>query len=1003
VESGGRGVTFDFGGRPVRPIRRNTGGGSDSGNGGGGGGNGVPPRLPNFGGVRGGRVGIPRWAVLIGVLALLFTLVTATAGFWVDVWWFESLGFVDVLLTRYTALALSFLVGFAVALAFIGANLALAVRAEGGRPIVFGGASLDRRVVTVVLAAGALAFAAFFGLATAAEWESFLRFLNQSAFGVRDPQFGQDVGFYVFTLPVLDFWRGWIVSLIIAVAIAVGLIYLGKFGTEAVSGQVRIPPALRAHASILGAVFLAVTAFGYWLDTRELVYSTRSRAFVGAGYTDVNAQLPANYILLGITALAAVILLANIAARRLPLFLGALGVWGVAALLIGGAYPAAVQNFTVVPNEREREAAFIERNIAGTRAAYNLAQVETVPFANVGDPTRADIAANRASVDNVRLWDYRPLLPSFSQLQGIRQYFQFVDVDVDRYRIDGQYRQVMISARELDTRRLAPQSQTWQNQHLVYTHGYGAVVSNANQIIGEGTPAFVLSNIPPTGPSNLRIAEPRIYYGESPSTTYALVNTRQREFDPTADVPGVSGNAVGYTATGVPLGNVLQKLIFATYLGESRLLLSGDLTPDSQILFRRTIAERLRNTAPFLRYDDDPYLAIVEGQLVWIVDAYTTTNRYPYSQPTSGTIGGSRERFNYIRNSVKATVNAYDGDVRLYIADAEDPIIRTYRNIYPRLFSPISEASPALRERFRYPEELFDVQTLIYARYHVTNPLAFYGGEDLWDIALEQSGTDGGATGRAGLQSPAPQRIESYYVLLRLPGQTTEEFALVRPFTPGGGAVGTNRQNMVAYMVARSDGENYGKLVTYEFPRQVTIQGPLQVQARINQEPDISREITLLNQSGSRVNLGNFLIVPLGNTILYVEPLYVQAENGPFPQLKRVIVASQSRVVMRPTLEEALNALLANEPTVTTPISAAPAMTGGMTAAPMPIAGDTQALTRDALATYQRGQEALRRNDFTVYGMEQMRLEAILRQLNGQPPASSPVASPAAALPTARP
>lgn len=990
-------MTFDFGGRRVRPIRRNTRGGSGDAPGTG-------SRLPGFGGsgsVRGGSGGRPPWlpwAIVAGALLLLLTLITATAGFWVDVWWFQSLGFGDVLATRYIAFALSFLAGFGAALAFIAVNLVFAARAEGGRAIVFGGAPLGRRLTALVLTLGALALAGFFALAAAVEWESFLRFLNQSAFGVADAQFGQDVGFYVFTLPVIDFLRGWLSSLVLAVAVVVGLIYLGKFSAEAASGQFRIPPALRAHLSVLGAIFLGITALGYWLDTRELVFSTRSRAFVGAGYTDVNAQLPANYILLGITALAAVILLANIVVRRLPLFLGALAVWGVAAVLIGNAYPTAVQSLTVVPNEREREVPFIARNIAATRAAYDLTDVDVVQFPTVGDPTRAEVAANRASVDNVRLWDYRPLLDTYGQLQQLRQYYQFVDVDVDRYRIDGQYRQVMLSARELNIQGLSPQSRTWQNQHLVYTSGYGAVVSNANQIVGEGTPNFILSNIPPVGPSDLRIAEPRIYYGELRNGTYVIVKTNQREFDPALELGATPTGNTTYTGTGVPIGNLFEKLIFTTYLGETRLLLSGDITAQSEILYRRNIEERLRNVAPFLRFDADPYLTIVDGQLVWIADGYTTTNRYPYSQPFTDPSGKIRGGFNYIRNSAKVTVNAYDGSVRLYVADESDPIIRTYRAMYPRLFTPLADAPPALRERFRYPEDLFDIQTGIYSRYHVTNPGVFYGGEDLRDIALEQVGTD----------KTRSQRIESYYVLLRLPGQQTEEFALVRPFTPGGAQPGSvNRQNMVSYMVARSDGENYGKIISYEFPRQATVQGPIQVQARINQEPDISREITLLDQSGSRVNFGNFLIVPIGNSILYVEPLYVQATNSPFPQLKRVIVASQNRVVMRPTLEEALTALLANEPTVTGSIAAPAPATGGMAGSAampppsVPISGDSRALAMDALATYQRGQEALRRNDFAAYGMEQARLEAILRQLNGQQPAAA-AASPAP-LPTARP
>ena len=978
-------MVFDFGGR-LRPTtpNRNAGerpiinGAERFGRGAG------------RGAGRGGRPGWFIWAVLGGIAFVAFLLISASAGFWANLWWFDSLGLRDVLFTRLVASVIFLLIGFGIALAFLGLNLGLAMRAEGNRAITVGGVALSRRATTVGLFVAAVVLSGFFALAAGSSWEAFLRYLHRTPFGTNDAQFGMDISFYVFTVPVIDFWRGWASTLVVFTAIAVGLVYAGKLGDELIAGRFRLPPATRAHLSVLGALFLGITAFGYWMDSRELVFSTRGVVF-GASYADVNAQLPADYILLVIAALAAVLLLVNAFARQLPLFIGALAVWGIAAVLIGGAYPSTVQSVTVRPNEFDKESPFLERNIAATRAAYNLGDTEVVQFPMVGDPTRADLDANTASVENARLWDYRPLLPTYGQLQQIRQYYSFLEVGVERYVIDGQYRQVMVAARELDPTKLAAQSQTWQNQHLSYTHGYGAVVSSANQVVGEGTPSFILSNIPPTGPSSLKIDEPRIYYGEltGAANTYAIVKTRVPEFDrPSGDNAATQSLTTTYTGQGVSVGDPLHKLIMATYLGESKLLLSGDITADSQILFRRNITERLQTLAPFLSYDSDPYMAIVDGRLVWITDAYTTTDRYPYSQPFGGTDKiSSPGPFNYVRNSVKATVDAADGSVHFYVADAADPLIRTYQAIYPQLFTPIAAVSPALRAQFRYPEGLMDVQSNIYLRYHVTTPKEFYQSDDQWAIAREQVGTD--------KTKIAP--IESYYVLLRLPGQQTEEFALVRPFTPGGSGGNDNRQNMVAMMAGRSDGANYGKLVSYVFPRQSTIQGPLQVQARINQEPNISQQITLLDQSGSKVNFGNFLILPLGNTILYVEPLYVQATNSPFPQLKRVIVASQSRVVMGATLDEALSALVGNGQTVTTPLTSGNSAPSG-TSPPPPASGNTQAIAADALAAYQRGQDALKRNDFAAYGMEQARIEADLQMLNGQSPTN---ATPAAVVPPA--
>lgn len=959
-------MVFDFAGRP-RPLRPDR----------------VDP-APGAGGTpftpRGPRGERPWWAIpafAIGVLVVLLFLLSATAGFWVNILWFDSLGYRDVLFARYGARILAFLVGFVVAALFIAANVIAAARIEGGLPEEVAGIRIGRRLERWALAVGIVVLSLLFALASGAEWDLFLRFVNRAAFGVADPQFGADISFYVFTLPVIQFWRSWLMTLIIFTALAVAGLYAAKLGADLLEGQFRLPPQMRAHLSILGACFLLAMALGYWIDTRELVYSTRG-VVVGASYTDVNAQVPANYILLGISVVAALILLANLFARQAPLFIGTLAVWVVAAVLIGSAYPAAVQSVTVRPNELSKETPYIARNIEATRQAYNLAGVDRQQLSGVGDPTRADLTANAASIQNIRLWDPSVLQRSFTQLQQIRQYYTFSKVAVERYTIDGQYRQVMVAPRELDTKQLAPQSQTWQNRNLIYTHGFGVVASTANEVVGGGNPNIILGDIPPSGTLGAQIQQPRIYYGRL-TTDYAVVNALP-EFDrPSGTNAQAEGEYTAYGATnGVSVGNIMQKLLFATYFGESKLVLSGDISAKSQVLFRREIMERLRTLAPFLRYDNDPYLVIADGRLVWIADGYTYTARYPYATQFGGE-PSIPTGFNYIRNSVKATVDAYDGTVRLYAIDETDPLVRTFRSMYPSLFAPLAAVSPALRAQFRYPDDLFNIQTRMYARYHVTDPRVFYGSEDIWAIANEQVGAE-----------KKVQSIDSYYVLLRLPGQQAEEFAIVRPFTPGGGTV--NRQNMVAYMAGRADGENYGKLVVYEFPRQLTIQGPQQVEARINQEPDISREITLLDQAGSQVILGNFLIIPVGNTLLYVEPLFVQATNSPFPELKRIIVASQSRVVMRNTLDEALTALVGSGP-----VSVAPTAAPGTT---VPTTGDT-AKAAEALRYYQLAQDALKVSDWAAFGSNLAQVQRILQELSGTPPAPPPPTGTVS--PTARP
>jgi uncharacterized protein len=920
--------------------------------------------------------------IVLGVIVVLALLLFVTSGFWVNWLWFDSLGLTSLLTTRYVAQWSLFFGAFVVAGLFFGLNIRYAGRKLLGAPVEVQGQQivLAPRLIGITATVAGIVVGVLLGSTAAGNWFTVLSYLNRTDFGVSEPIYGRDAGFYIFTMPVLEAARSWLLGLFILTLLAVaGLAFL-RYTQGVARRQFTLPQDVRGHLSLLGALTLAVFSFSYWLANFDLMFSGNGNVY-GVGRTDYAAQRPANFILLGLSLLAALFLAWNAFAQRLRPLLITVGVWLVAALVVGILVPAAYQQFFVRPNELGQERPYILNNIDLTRRAFGLDKITTGQLQGDAPVTAADVTANATSIDDIRLWDYRPLLTTYRQIQRFGQYYDFVDVDVDRYKLStttGVPQQTMLSARELDADLLDPRAQTWQNRHLVYTHGYGAVVSPVNRFNAQGQPDLLLRNIPPTGDPALQLDRPQIYFGEL-TNDYAIVRTGVRE----VDHPGASGTEeyANYSAEGgVGIGSPITRLLFATAFGDSSIFLSGSIQGDSRILYHRTINDRITRVAPFLTLDSDPYLIVINGKLLWIQDAYTSTTRFPYSTPYAMANGDAAS---YIRNSVKVAVDAYTGEMRFYVMDEQDPLLRTYRNIYPDLFTPISAAPAGLTDHFRYPEDLFTLQARVYTRYHMTDPQAFYNQGDLWAIAKETYDSQ-------------VQPMEPYYVTIRLPGQSKEEFALILPFTPAG----QNRNNMVSWLAARSDGTNYGQLQVYTFPSGTLIYGPQQVEARINQDVEISQQLTLLDQRGSSVIRGNLLVIPLGDAVLYVQPLYLQAgvsqgtpSNG-LPELKRIIVTTSSPnqgVVMSDRLETALTALTQGRTGV---VLAVPLPNGG-TASPSPspspgpsgtptVPGNQADLAAQALDHYNRAQAALKAGDWATYGSELAEMERLLKQIAGR-------------------
>jgi uncharacterized protein len=906
--------------------------------------------------------GFPRlgfWLLLVLVLFVLY-ISSSVIEFLVDYLWFDSVGFLQVF-TRlfWVRTSLGFAAG-ALAFVVIGTNFWLGVRALGdaamaalpnllaNSPL---GQFLSRRNLTALALAAAAVVAVLIGLTTSSAWDTYLLYANAAPFGTVDPLYGKDIAFYVFTIPAIEkiqifLW-------------AVGLLSLAGVGfLWAVRSQLSRPTpsdviavsdetsALRWHVAILGALLLLLLAGGFILDRYTALYE-EGGLFTGPGYADIFGFLPALGLKALAAAAAAVALLVALPRRSYRVLIGA----GIALIVVwigSNVYGTMLHRLVVSPNELEKERPYLKEHIVATNRAFGLDKTTERSLTEDTSLSAKDIARNQLTISNIRLWDHEPLLETFAQIQEIRTYYEFLGVDNDRYVIDGELRQLMLSPREINPAALP--SKTWVNERLTFTHGYGVTAGPVNQVSEQGLPVLYLQDLPPKAShKELEIKEPQIYFGEG-DDEYAFVKTKQQEFD----YPEGDRNVFStYQGTGgMPLRSLADRLILSAYLKDMKLLLSDDFTPDTRVLLFRNIRERVEKIAPFLRLDEDPYLVINDGRLVWILDAYTTSDRYPYAQQVSG-VG------NYIRNAAKIIVDAKDGSVRFYISDPTDPIARAYSAAFPGMFHPLAEMPAGLRAHLRHPEDLFSIQAGMYATYHMLDVNTFYNKEDQWSIPVV-----------------GQKRMVPYYTVMKLPGEQREEFILMIPFTP------RLKDNLAAWMVARMDGEHYGQLLVYTFPKQKLVYGPKQMVARINQDAEVSQQITLWDQAGSNVIRGTLLVIPIENSLIYIQPLYLKATDGRIPELKRVVVGYENDIAMGTDLEDALGKVFGTARIQARNAAAERASPGS---APAPAANpraSVSASTRQAMLHYNAMQDAAKQGDWTRFGKELDALGKSLRDLS---------------------
>ena len=932
-----------------------------------------------------------RLLVIAGIVAIVLILtLRSIAVFWTDFLWFRSINQTGVwrtlIFTKVWLVVIASLLSFSL----FWVNLWLADRLSP-RLRRFGGGPdeeiLDRfqewvepRVWKARLGVSAF-FGIVLGLGASALWEDFLFWRHGGSFGIDDPIFNTDIGRYVFDLPFYRGVFGWAFQLFVVITLVTAALHYLNGGIQVQSNRQRVNPGLKVHLSVLLAVLALLKAFAYLLDQWDLLYSSRGQV-VGASYTDFNAQLPALRLLMIISIVAAVILLVNLRFRGWTLPVVALGLWLGTSIIVGGLYPAFVQRFTVVPDEISKEVPFVAHNIVFTRAAYGLSVVEVRPFDASPNLAATDLEVNRATIDNIRLWDPDVLVTNYKVNNEIRPYYAIEDVDVDRYLIDGELTQVMVSARELDEDNIPGTG--WVVDRLVYTHGFGAVVSPANAVVGlPGAPAALVDKIPPqtadSASAVLTIDQPRIYFSDRAESDHVIVGTSE----PEVDFPLAGGSATEKTsysgAGGIELGGIFQRAAFALRFGEINVLISGQLNDDSKVLLERNVRARVKKAAPFLHSDADPYLVVLDGRMLWVLDMYTTTDWYPYSSKADTSrldrILGLPQNFNYLRNSVKATIDAFDGTMTFYVVDPTDPLIAAQRRIFPKLFTDDAEMSQELREHLRYPEDMFRIQSDMYRLYHVTDSSEFFRIVDPWQIARDPSNSlraplRAAVTDSSGVQYRA---MLPYYLLMRLPGDEELSFIIMQPFTP------RDRPNMSAFLVAKSGPNDYGQIIDYTLPAERAQPGPGQVGDFINQDTEISAQFTLLSTGGSELIQGAMLIVPVEESLLYVQPIYVAADTGGtsgVPELNRVIVSFDGEIEIRDTLAEALDALFGPgaggviQPPVTQPPVIQPPPDGE------PLPGDVASLIAEAQQAFADADQALRDGNLSLYADKIAKAEA---------------------------
>jgi hypothetical protein len=980
--------------------------------------------------------------ILIAVVFLAIFAIVTLAGVVLDLVtdaiWYRSVGYEPVFYTRIGTQAVLFLVVLVAVGAFFGFNIWLAGRlapppdpdrmgavgefaarlgeafgvedgrsGRGGSRSAFAGAGFGQGPVRTIsfdtdempdlvpiIRWVLIGVAVLIALATAAsaagQWETVQLWRNQVPFSpagvapVVDPIFGRDVSFYLFELPFLREVQSAINGLLIATL----ALTFGRYLLAGARGGLVFTTSMRVHLAVLGGLYLLSVAWGYQLDKLELVYSTQGGSFVGVSFTDQNARFLAYDVLTAVSAFAGAFLVIGAFTHAMWPLAAVIILWFSASIVLGSVYPSLIQRLQVEPDQLNKETPYISNNIGMTRTSFDIADWERRDYGGEAPLTEADVVKEASTFQNARLWDYRPLRDSLDQLQTVRQYYIFTDVDTDRYQINGSKRQVMLSGRELAPER-NPQGGTWVNQRITFTHGIGLTMVPVNEATEGGQPRLIIRDLPSVSLGGAPdVAQPRIYFGERPSD-WIITGARQSEFDYPVGVSAADGQVEpGQTTrwsgtTGVKLDTTMSRLLFALRFRDLNLLISDQVTNDSQLLFHRSIADRLPRVAPFLRYDKDPYMVVAaDGRLVYIQDAYTVSDKFPNAQwldldalPAGS--GLASDAFNYVRNSVKIVMDAYTGQMTFYVSDPNDPIVRTYQKIFPTLFSPLDQLPADLVSHLRVPEELFNSQTRTYARYHITDPAAFYNNEDLWTVPPDPGGTQS-----------LPN--EAYYVVMRMPGEPDPEFLLLQPMVP------STRPNMISWIAARMDEQNYGVVRVYRFPQSTSVLGPTQIEAKIDADPLIAAQTTLWDQAGSKVIRGNLIVVPIQDSLIYLQPVYLQSANSAFPEFQRIILATPRRIVWGRTLTEALGLLLAETPG-TTP-SPGPGTSPGPSSSPAPgaspgptptagpgaspPAGDVAALIAYANDHFERAQAALRAADFATYGVEMAKVQDALRQLD---------------------
>lgn len=922
--------------------------------------------------------------VVVAAVVLLLTSVTALATFYTNYLWFQSVHLVSVWRgvtgAKVTLGATFSLVFFAALLA----SLTIADRARPSlglmgpedelvaryRDTIGPHASKVRLVLSVI-------FALLVGTGTSSQWRHWILFNNAVSFHAKDPQFHMDIGFFVFRLPFLSFLAGWAFVALIVISVLTALSFYLNGGIRLQGPGPRVAAKVKAHLSVLLSLIALVKAAGYWLSRYQLDFSTRGVA-EGASYTAVKIQIPALTLLMLISLVAFGLFLVNIRRQGWALPVLGVGLWAFLALVVGVIIPAAVQKFKVQPAQETLESPYIARDITATRAAYGIDHVKTTQYNYGTNLTPAVLRSNSRTLSNIPLWDPRFAMQTFQQLQGLRSYYQFNTLALDRYHLNNHLTPAIVAFRQLNSSNLP--SSSWVSEHLVYTHGYGAVLAPANQASSSGNPNFMIKNIPPSSVAAPTISQPDVYYGTS-LPGYVVVDTHQQELD--YQGPHGTNHYSTYAGSGgVPIGSVIPKAAFALRFGDINLFVSSLLSSHSRIMFMRNITDRVRMAAPFLRYGSHPYPVIANHKLYWVINAYTTTNHYPYSQQASvnqlSPTSGLKVPLNYVRNSVRVVINAYSGNMHFYVTNPTDPIIQAYQKAFPKLFTPGSQMSSALQRHLRYPEDMFLLQSQMFGRYHITSPRGFYSEASAWQLSQDAgSGSPSAALKRTpttdaqGFQIGSQvTRMRPVYQLMRLPGAKHQSFVTLEAFTPV--ARGTQQQNLTAFMVANNGPSHYGRLTAYVTPPGQLIDGPVLVDSRTLGAPQISKEISLLNVQGSQVELGNVLTIPIHNSLLYVRALYTSSTRNPLPEFRKVMVVYGRSVAMQDSLSAALSSIFGtSSPSISQQSSTGP---------PVAVTPNVAALIARANQTYAAGQSALKAGNLGLYQQDMTSVGSLLSQ-----------------------